>query len=228
MVVLKHRLQCQFCSKSFAREDRYLAHECKLMKRDHEFKTPVGQAAWGFYQRWLKSQRKTVPSPDTFLSSKFYMSFIKFARFSQQVQLPDVDAFIQLMKDKDFSPVMWTTHEVYTRYIEHLDRTSTPLKQAKTSVDTICRYAEDHRIDTSQFFDTLNAGELIDLLSKRKLSPWLLMFSVKFKEMYISRSTSEQKIKIDTFFRNGYWKKKLEKHSQDKELLKKYVQELGL
>lgn len=228
MVILKTRYQCRFCAKSFAREDRYFDHECKLMKRDEEFRTPSGQAAWSFYQHWLTLQRRMVPAFESFLSSKYYNSFIKFARFVQQVQIPDTDLFIQLMKDKDISPVLWTNDQVYASYIEYLDRTVPPLKQSEISINTLLEYADNHKIDVSGVFGVMTPGEIIDLLSKRKLSPWLLLFSTKFKELYMNKASPEQKIKMDTLIRHEYWSKKLKKHQPDTLVIKKYVQELNI
>ena len=198
MVILKTRYQCRYCAKSFAREDRYLDHECKLMKRDEEFKTPIGQAAWSFYQHWLTIQRRMVPASESFLSSKYYNSFVKFARFVHQVQLPDTDLFIKLMKDKDISPVMWCMDDIYASYLEHLDRTVPPLKQSEISVNTLLEYADNHQIDVSKVFEIMTGSEIIDLLAKRKLSPWLLLFSAKFGALYSHKASAEQKIKMDT------------------------------
>ncbi len=190
----QEHFECMHCHGKFVREDRYLAHRCKMMERDEEFHTPIGQSAWVYYDKWMRAYRRLVPAPSAFLKSRYYQSFVKFAKMVQVLHLPDVDAFILLMKEKDISPTIWANDQVYAIYLEYLDRRSTPAQQAKITVDTLFKIADAAECEVSDVFTILEPNEVISLLRERRISPWLLLFSPKFKDFLVNHTTPEQRI----------------------------------
>jgi hypothetical protein len=225
---LKQRYICRFCEKSFIREDRYIAHQCKQMRRDDEVRTPTGQAAFVFYQDWMKSHRRTAPSVEAFLTSRYYNSFMKFAKYVLDVQIPDIELFIWLMREKDIPPTIWTNDTVYTLYIEFLDRKSTPIHQTNITINTLFELADIYKTDVGSVFKVAHPIEVIGLLRKRKLSPWVLLHSLEFKNFYKDRTTPEQKIILDNIIRREYWAEKLKMHPNEISKIKEMVRELSL
>jgi len=198
------------------------------MIREEEFKTPVGQAAWIYYQKWMKAYRRTVQTSSSFLHSKFYTSFIKFATFKQQAHLPDVDMFIWLMKDKDISPTIWTNDQVYVLYMEFMDRKASPVKHAEITINTLFDVSNEHDCDVSSIFDVLSPNEVIQLLRQRRLSPWILLNSSKFKQFFIHQLSAEERIVMESIIRPPYWSKKFVSSPDDVKRMKLYVAELSL
>jgi len=222
------KYECKFCGKRFVHEARYFAHRCKQMIRDEEFRTPIGQAAWILYQKWMKAYRRIVPPAKTFLHSKKYTSFIKFAKFVQKTHIPDTDSFIWLMREKDIDPTIWSNDQVYSMYIEFLDRRAKPTKQAEITVNTVFKIADAADVEPGEVFDILEPNEVIELFRRRQFSPWLLLHSSKFKQFFIDRLNQEQKLILETIIRPKYWGEKFQKYPEDVENMKKYVKELNL
>jgi len=220
--------QCKFCHSKFVREERYLKHRCKQMDRAEEIQTQVGQAAWLYYQKWMKAYRRMVPAIESFMSSKYYQSFIRFTKHAQKLHLPDIDTFILLMKEKDISPTIWTNDQVYAIYLEYLDRRAAPSQQAQITINTLFKIADAAECDVGEVFAVMEPNEIIELLRERRLSPWLILFSGKFKHMLVHSTTQEQRIIMETIIRPKYWLEKFKKHTTDVDLMKKYVEELGL
>lgn len=226
---MEARFVCNHCKHVFKLERRYLTHVCKQMKKQEELKSPKGQAALGYYHTWMKQLKRTPPSPSTFLTSKLFRTFIEFVTFSQSVNLPRPDKFIWLMVQKGYQPTMWRLDAVYGEYIEFLDRKQKPLDQANLSIDTLFTYTTQHNnIDISEVFEVLNPNELIQMLRRRNVSPWLLLFSKKFGEFYRNKVTPEQKIILDTLIQFSYWKQKIADHPEDVADIKKYIEALNL
>jgi len=198
------------------------------MKRLEEFQTPEGQAAWNYYQEWMKVQRRMPPPAKSFLASKYYRTFINFTQHVKAVGLPFPAKFIWLMREKDIQPTIWTNDEVYSMYIEHLDRTSQPLDQAKLSVQTLLDLADKRNVDVSEIFDHIPLNDVVQLVRRRQLSPWLLLCSRKFKQVLRDRATPEQKIIVETIIRPDYWVEQLEKHPNELAVIKQYVAELSV
>lgn len=220
---------CKYCGKAFVLETRYLSHRCKQMQREEEFQSPVGQAAWNYYSKWMRTmKRMPPPSSKSFLTSKYYRSFINFVKFAQKVDLPNPEKFIWLMVEHDFPPTLWTSDDAYVLYLEFLDYKVSPLEQAKLSIETILNYADKNNIDVANVFDIITANEIIHLLRIRRLSPWFLLNSKKFKQFYIEKTSTEQKIIIETIIQPEYWIEKFKKYPEDIKIIKHYVTEMNL
>lgn len=219
---------CRYCRKPFIYENRYLAHECIQMKKINELNTPVGQAAQQYYHMWMRQQKRAVHSDDAFLHSKYFRTFIFFANFVKQVNLPKPDKFIWLMVQRKYSPSMWKSEDVYAEYIEFLDRKVSPIDQVLLSTETILKYTDREHIDPSEFFLNITVPDLIHMLRTRKLSPWLLIYSIRFKEFFINKATAEQQIIINNLIGIDYLDEKKKEHADSIEKIKELVKGLGI
>lgn len=219
---------CSFCHHQFVFEERFIAHRCKSMIRDEEFRSPTGQAAWSYYQKWMKAYQRIVPKSQAFIKSKFYVSFIKFTKFVKKTNMPDTDTFIWLMKEKDISPTIWCNDQVYSLYLEFIDRRAVPEKQAQITIDTLFKLADAGEIEVSEVFDLIEPNELIQLLRQRRISPWILLNSAKFREFFINKTTPEQKIILESIIRPDYWKEKFTSNPKIVKKMKLYIDELQL
>ena len=220
--------KCNHCGHSFVHEDRLLKHKCKQMIRKEEFQTPLGQAAWLYYQTWMKVNHKLPQSAKAFLHSKFYNAFMRFAKFCKETRIPDPETYIRYMIDLDADPRMWTNNEIYASFIEHMDKHVPAVKNAKITIETLFNVAEDMGCDVNDVFDNIDPNDLIQLLIQRKISPWLLLVSSKFKNMYRTRMTQEQKMLLETIVIPKIWAKKLKDNPDDVEKIEKFVKALGL
>lgn len=225
---IQQRFTCRYCHRPFVREDRYLVHKCQQMKRLEELQTPEGQAGWQYYQMWMRAQKRMAPPAKSFLASKYYRTFINFAKHVKTVGLPKPEKFIWLMKEKELQPTIWTNDEVYSMYIEFLDRQSLPLEQAKLSVETLLNIADKKCIDVCDVFDNLTPNEVLQLIRRRQLSPWLLLFSKKFKQLFKEKASTEQRIILETMIRGDYWAEKLASHPKEQLAIKQLVTELNV
>lgn len=222
------RFTCKHCTHGFSSETRYIQHKCKQMKRAEELQTPIGQAAWSYYQQWMRSHKRMPPPSSSFLSSKYFRTFINFATHVQQVNLPHPDKFMWLMKERNIPPTIWTTNDVYSLFLEHIDRVSSPLEQAKLSIDTLLNIADKAQVQVDDVFNVITLNDVIQLLRLRRLSPWLLLNSKKFKQMYKETASSEQRIIIDTVIRGDYWIDKFQQFPKELLVIRQYVSELNI
>lgn len=220
---------CKACHTVFVREDRFLAHMCKQMKREEEFKSPLGQTAWHYYTLWLRQMKRMPPQSGTsFMSSKFFRTFMNFAEFAKNVDLPRVEKFIWFMVHKDFQPTMWMSDPVYTMYIEFLDRQVPPLEQASLSIKTFLKYAEKHEVDVSQVFTKMTPGDLIHMVRSRRVSPWLLLCTKKLRTFLVEKTNAEQQIILNNLIRPEYWAEKMEEHPDAVKTIRMLVAEMDI
>lgn len=222
------RFTCKYCHKVFVQEAKFLAHQCKQMKREEELKTPNGQAAWHYYSLWLRQMKRMPPPAQSFLASKFFRTFNNFVEFSKKVSLPKPEKFIWLMVQKDYPPTMWMSDEVYVMYLEFIDRRLSPIEQAKISVETLFKVADKHEIEINDVFTVLKGHDLLHMLRTRQLSPWLLLNSRAFKKLYVNDLTTEQRILMDQLIRPEYWGDKFEEHMESVVKIRQLTAEMGI
>ena len=221
--------RCGFCGMPFKSEGRFIKHYCPEMRREDEFKSTTGQAAWSYYKTWMKTKHKSiVSSAVSFKKSKYFTAFFNFTKFVKKTHLPDVSIFIDLMVRTHIDPKYWTTDEAYRRYLEYVTRQLSTRELAKITIKTLFDVAEAGDVDVSEVFNILTPNEVIQLLHQRRLSPWVLLNSKKFANFFIKSTTSEEKIVMETIVNPDYWAARFKKHPKDVEVIRQYIVELGL
>lgn len=223
----EHKFECPYCHMVYVRENAFLNHECKQKLRAAEIKTVTGQSAYQFYCLWMKMNQRRIPEIEVFTTSKFYNNFIEFVEYAKRINLPDIQSFIQLMVERDISPSLWMHDKVYILFIEHFDRKVGPLKQATVTINTMFKITEVAECDVSEFFEVLKPTEVLQLIRQRRLSPWILLFSEKFKIM-LQNCPSEQLKFFEDLIRPLFWQMRFKKYPELVKVMKQTVAELGI
>ena len=198
------------------------------MIRREGLESPLGQAAWIHYQTWMRAGHKLVPSVKSFLHSKFFNAFMKFAKFAKEVRVPDPDLYIRYMIALDAPPAMWTCDPIYVAFIEHMDKKIPAIKNARITIETLFNTAEDMNCGVNEVFNNIDPNDLIQLLRQRKLSPWLLLRSKKFLTFLRARTNQDQRIVLETIIRPKVWAEKLKNNIEDVKAIDKFVEALDL
>lgn len=224
----RRNYECEYCGQGFVHEERFLRHRCKYIKRHEQFNTALGQAAWFYYQEWMKAQKRRVPKSRSFIHSRYFNTFIRFAQFVKQVAMPKPETFVWLMKEYDIPPSMWTHDQVYAKYLEYLDHKCDPYQLAQVTINTLFDVADAAGCDVQQVFEQLTPNEVIQLLRQRRLSPWILLVSQRFTQFFKNHCNSDQRITIESIIRPSHWKQKFADNPQTVEHMKQYARELNL
>ena len=222
-----YNFRCSFCDTGFVNEDRYIKHHCKQMKRDEEIRTPVGMAALNYYKLWMTGKKRITPNAEQFLKSKLYTSFVKFAKFAVKAGIPNIEQYIKFMIRQDVDPVIWTNDAMYGNYLQYLDRGSDPYKQADATVVFIEKIADALECSTEEIFDLLTPTDVIVMLQQRRLSPWILLHSSKFRE-FLEKAPTDQRIQILSIVKPRAWAQRRKDNPKVVNIMKEIVRELKL
>lgn len=184
---------CAFCNHTFTSEGRFMKHVCKEKQKHEELRSPLGQAAYAYYSEWMKLQKHSVPPIDTFASSKFYSTFLKFARHAAKVHIPSVNQFIRIMVENGkVSPGLWCRDSVYSMYLKAYDAAVTPVDQFMGSLQLLEELASEMKVPLSDVYRAIGVQELEGLIKKRKLSHWFLLASAKFRTYIMGLSLEDR------------------------------------
>lgn len=220
--------ECQFCHREFKREQAFLQHSCPRRERHDLLQSPLGQSAYACYEMWMRGYKRKVPPIETFADSRYFKSFVEFARFASKVHLTNVESYIRLMIQKDISPLLWTRSECYSLYLDHLDRGISPLKAIEISVETLLSLQAKRNLSAlSDVIMTMPVSELIHHVMLRTISPWLLLCSGTFKR-YLSEKSSAEVSELMNVISPEVWASRLDAAREDVLRIKEITQELGL
>lgn len=218
---------CKYCKRKFVNERSFMKHDCTQMQRSREIQTVIGQSAYGLYKIWMEKQRRGAPPIETFLTSTYYSSFIKFATWLRETGVPDSIKYVELMVVGKIAPALWRRNEAYQLYLEHLDKRTDPITQAATTLETLIALAEGLECEIGEVFSKFQVGDILELIQQRRLSPWLLFCSKSFKVWYqslhdVDRSALMKAIGID------YWANRMESKPAVVAELKAIAESIGL
>lgn len=223
----KTKFQCHHCGKKFLQERAWMNHKCGDMKKAEILKTVEGQAAYIHYAYWLRKKGRKAPPIETFLHSTYFRSFLNFVEFTKQVSLPNTEKYIDIMCEKDIAPLLWPRSECYSMYLQWYDNRSSPMQQVEDSVNTILNLAEKSGISPSELFDVLHIRDIIQLIQERKLSPWFLLCSKKFKQKLSAAGEDDNKQLLRLIGIN-YWALKLEENDATVQQIKEITSAMDL
>jgi len=102
------------------------------------------------------------------------------------------------------------------------------LRMVDISIDTLFDLADDYGVPVSDIFNVVKPNEIIILIQRRKLSPWLLLKSKKFVDFYANATAADEKIIMKTLVKFQFWHAKFLKHKKEVEQIKTIVSELNL
>lgn len=228
MSLIPFKFECKYCEKKFKQETWFLKHECKEKKRYDKFDTPKGQLAYLIYKRWILKSKHGRVSKDSFLTSRYYRTFIRISEYLIDVNIVNTNMFVDYMVNKKYTPHLWCGNDAYVEFLNHLDHKERPKKMIEISINTILKESDKRNIKPSEFFDSVDAYEIIHLFQSRKLSPWVVCFSDKFRKFYREKLKSDQRIFMDTLLNVDKWVKKFGKHPRIVKQVKVYIKELEL
>jgi hypothetical protein len=219
--------QCQYCRKGFIHETSFMKHYCKEKRRHEELRSVTGTTAYAVYGEWMKLKRFKVPSVDAFATSKLFTSFFKFAEHIKRLNLSNTDLFIRLMVERDISPTLWTRSQCYSIYLEYYDNMQEPMEQVINSIEVLLKISEDEHVELSNLFNHLGVHRISEMVSLRKLTPWLLFCAYTFR-IFLAGLEDNEKETLSNAINPGFWAKKLEEKPKLVSEIIDVVTEIGI
>lgn len=216
--------ECDYCETKFLTEKQYGKHKCREQERMEALKTPDGKLAYEYYVTWFKKKKLPTkrPSRTTFISSQFYNPFLSFTEFVKKMGIPDTDMYIGLMAERNVLPQHWYHPDIYDVFIDHLDNDVSMKVHTRITLTSLDKIAIAFECKIGEVFSLLKAGDLVNLIKSRNISPWVLLLSPKFKT-FISTCNSYESSLIQEAINIKRWKLVMSKNrhltSETKSLL---------
>jgi hypothetical protein len=218
---------CHFCNKRFKGETMFMKHHCEQKRKQQELHSPLGQAAFGYYRAWMRFRGFREQSSNAFLDSKFYRSFINFARLVQDANIGEPERYIQLMVESTIQPALWVSPNAYKLYLNWFDNQQEPLEQVQASINMLMDIAEKEGVDYRGVLQHIGSQRVLELINQRRLSPWFLFHSATFSKLLQSLSKEEQRV-FHRALNAQLWIDRLQENPEKREEIKVVVRAVEL
>jgi len=190
-----------------------------------------GVVLFKLYKFWLKDKKRSVKYVDhqTFIHSTHYKPFVRFMEFAKKNSLPNKELYISYCNSRDISPKSWTDAKLYEEFIAWYDELYPYNKQLEISIKTIFQICEWLELDDpAQIFDELDSKTILELLRRRKISPWLFFNSAVFMDYLKTRASAVERDHIQLVTNPVRWKTIFKDNPKKRRNAINLIKEIGL
>lgn len=191
-------------------------------------KTLPGIRGFNLYVRWFALQNRGTPTQEAFLVSKYFNAFVEFAIFVRRVKMVNPEYYIRAMINKDFPPDMWRLDATFNLYLESIVYNMDPEEQINKTVAFLTKMCEKAECDYRTFISTIEASELLFFIRQGEISPWILMHSMKMKEIFMDEDHRVEYEALKQLIKPAYWKYRFGKNAKMVNFAKTVVREMGI
>lgn len=189
---------CEFCNRSFIRENTMLKHLCETKRRwqdKDKHGNRIGHAA--FMQFYNKHSRKSKKDYMDFAKSAYYTAFVKFGNYCVEAQVLNPGRYADWLLKEKISIDNWNRDTNYTRFIMDFLKAEDPLDAIARSIETCIVLAEGDKIPTKDTLRYGNRNKICFEITKGKISPWMLYHSTSGLEFLGSLDPTQEKMIFD-------------------------------
>ena len=219
---------CMYCNKGFMKESTLAAHLCEPKRRvQQKDETGVRLAfnAWVKFYELTQGSAKTKTNDD-FMKSPYYKSFVKFGRHLHNLRAINPASFTEWIIKSNKKLDQWTRDDFYQEYLVAYLRKENPQDALERGVLEMQMWAEENKVDVSQFFRLATPSRICSMLVNGRISPWLIYCSDSGNDS-LTKFNSEQLTIAYPWIDPDYWQKRLKDYAADTEWCRHILKQAG-
>jgi hypothetical protein len=190
---------CEFCKRSFLRESTIISHICEYK---HRWMDKDKQGNRLGFQSWIEFYKKNSTSKkqktyEEFIRSAYYTAFVKFGSYCVDVNVLNVNRYIDWLLKNQIKIDSWCQDTNYTKFLIEYLRIEDPMDAIARSIETTINMASVERVLSKDYLRYGNSNKICYAITTGKLSPWILYHSASGKEFLDKLDESQIKMVID-------------------------------
>ena len=162
----------------------------------------------------INTAQKSTKTIEDFIDSKYYTTFIKFARRLMDLRPVDQSRFIDYVFTNGIKERDWCKDKVYEAYIVDLLAKEPASRGLERSIEAMGEWSVKHDVPLNEFFFHVSPSEATYMVQLGKISPWVLYLSESADALW-SRLSDEQADIIGSIIDPRIWKAKFELKKDD-------------
>ena len=165
-----------------------------------------------FYE--LNTAQKNSKTIEEFIDSRYYTSFIKFARKIMDLRPVDQSRFVDYVFRSGVKERDWCRDKIYEAYIVDLLAKEPASRGLERSIQTMEKWGQTNDAPFNEFFIHVAPAEATHLVKMGKISPWVLYLAESADYLW-DRLSDEQADIIGTVIDPKIWRARFELKKDD-------------
>jgi len=224
----KSEFSCEFCLRSFQKEQTMMNHLCESKRRWQDRDFPGNRIG---FQSWIEFYKKNTTSkkPKTyvdFTKSAYYLAFVKFGHYCVGVRCISVPRYAEWLLKNSIKIDSWTSDVNYTKFIIEYLKAEDPMDAIARSIETAIELAKDAGIESKDTLRYGNRNKICHVITTGRISPWMLYHSESGIKLLEDLDESQQKMILD-YINPEQWAIKFKRNSSLIPQVKALLQEGG-
>jgi hypothetical protein len=224
------KLNCDYCGATYKTLRGITKHSCLKLKLIQETGDVAVVRAFDLFDFWYRyngfAKRKGKTFSE-FTKSPYFKLFVELTTFSDSVYLGSVKEYLRWISDNRIPSNSWKSKSAIEKYRVDAERSGDAEDRVMQTLQKIAVWCDTNKTDMSEFFDKIEPGEAIQWVQTGKMSPWVLLATVKLDNLLLKMS-EEQATLLASSFDIDYWTMRANMAKDKFESIKKIISEVGL
>lgn len=221
-------IKCEFCKKTFARENSLLNHSCEMKRRwlwkDEKYIRIGFRAFQKFYD--ISMRVKKPKSYEDFMASTYFTAFTGFGRYVLDINAIELEGFVEFLIKEQVNLKDWRLPIWYEKWVRELAKKEDPQKAVERNILLMEAWARDTGEPWQDFFRKVPTALATKWIQSGRISPWLL-YSDAGNQLF-ERLSDEQLMMIKEWINPLFWSEKVKKNKSDMDFIKLVLKEAGV
>ena len=229
MELVDQPFNCVHCGKSFMKEKTLVAHMCEQKRRvlqKDEKRVQTGFFAYNRFYQLTQAAKKQKPYSD-FCKSAYYNAFVKFGSFINNVNPLYPERFIDYVIKSGVKLDHWCRDELYDKYLSELVKIEPVESAVQRSLQYMMEWGDENNANFAHYFNYVSVNRAVHNIRDGKISPWMVMNSVRGVEL-LKQFSDEQLELVNQTLDIPFWAKKIRDNPADVALVKEVCKEAGI
>jgi len=219
--------KCKYCSKEFRKESTLAAHLCENKRRWQQEKEIGVQFGLQAYLRFFELTQGSakLKSYQDFVTSPYYVAFVKFGRHIVNIRAVNPRAFIDWVIKENKKLDHWCHEKVYLEYLNQYIRKEAVQDAIERALKEMQDYADEHSELKGGFSDYFRYGgsnRICHHISNGRISPWIV-YNCSSGVEFLEKLNEEQISMVLPWIDPDYWQRKFKDYVADTEWIKEIL-----
>ena len=221
--------KCEYCGKSFKRENTLVVHACEPKRRHMQKNEKHVQLGYRSYQLFYKigTNSKRAKSYSDFAGSQYYTAFVKFGSYCIDLKIDDVPEYTTWLLKNNIQLDRWCSDRNFNKWIKERLKQESADRAVERTVLFMQEWGENNENSWNNYFDAVPSNLAVFHICSGKISPWVLYASERAQGL-LDRLNEEQINMILEYIDPHVWQIKIKRKEQDFNWVKALLEKADL
>ena len=219
---------CQYCKKSFARENTLAIHLCEPKKRRQEQNETGVRIGFNAYLKFYEMTQGSakLKTFEDFAESAYYRAFVKFGWYCVSIRAINPAQFTIWVLKNNKKIDHWCKDSVYGEYLLFYLKVETMEDALARAIEHSMKWAEEKGAPSHDYLRYGNHNIITSAIVNGRISPWVL-YNCESGQKFLSEMSTEHQAMVWPYIDPDVWQKKLKEDPANRMTAQDLLQKAG-